>query len=683
MYRNITYSLDKFREGKIRLDTWDEEGNPITEIHDHDSELYYESNTGEHTSMYGTKLRQLTFNSIIEKSVWRKSNRESKRIFNDLTPVREFLVNKYEGQQETTDFTKFQFRKWFLDIEIATTGEGFPESDVAEQPVNIISIFDTYLQEYHVFYTLDPKHHKDQVDLVPKGEKYHETFTKFKENRKTGEWEISGGVKYKTVYHDCRDEKTLFKEYIQFTENNYPDIISGWNVDGFDVPYICNRVINLFDQRTLERLSPIGKINGREVFDIINQKTVTEFTFEGITVMDYCFLYKKKFNIMEKRTNYKLDTIAFTHLGAGKLEYDCTIHEFWRRDMANYIEYNRIDVERVYQLDLVLNYINLARTLCNIGLVEYSCIYKSAPYIYGALTVQARSEGRLLLSSTPESLNSNADDYAGGYVKNAQAGLYLDGIASYDLNSLYPSIIRTLNISPETKVGRVIDDDDPNEIVFRYETGNMEYFTAKEFEAFERRYIKAANGVYYVQHEELHGILPKWCARLYALRTSTRATQKEHKDSVMRLQNELDEDGTTNQRKKEIKSEMTTLSALIDILESTQHAIKIVINTAYGVIGSAFFQLYDIENAEAITTSGQYIIQCADGFINKYIRHKYKNAPSVVADPLEQTDRIVYGDTDSVSQDTRIQTLRHTIDSSSAVKETMRIDDLFEAYLID
>ena len=609
MYRNISYSIREDYTGEIRLDTWDVDGNPVTEHHTHESWLYYESPNGNFNSMFGTKISKKEFINTIERSKWLKQNRDTKKIFENLNPIREFLIDYYEGQQEEPEFVKHELRKHFLDIEVATDGKGFPVPDKAAAPINVISIYDSIDKEFNVWVLPDKRHDSNRTAKFKNAKRM--IGVDFKADKATKKVTPNDEVEIDVKYHVFDRETEMLTHFCKWFNNNSPDVLSGWNVDGFDVPYIVNRITKVCPAFTVDLLSPIGNVKQVTKIDKLTKKSTTSFEIEGVAVLDYQFLYRDKFNIIDKKPNYKLDTISGIELGVGKLTYDCSITEFWQTDFERFVEYNIIDTARVFQLDDKLKYIDLTRMICNFGLCEYQAIYKSAPYIFGALTLQCRNLNKLIISSTPG--ENIAQGFEGAHVWPTIAGMYRRGIASFDLASLYPNIICTVNISPETKIGKIVDDSDPNLLVMKMANGRIKYLTPEEMTNLTKKATRASNGVYYINPDLKEGVMPSFISRLYSKRVEFKGKMK-----------------SAVQEGREAEASH---------FDRVQHATKIFLNSIYGQLGSRYFPMYDLDNAEAVTLTGQKIIVNTGKFVNSYLQKVYNS---------KIDNHIVAGDTDSV-----------------------------------
>jgi DNA polymerase elongation subunit (family B) len=506
MYRNISYIIENEvggeKQGKVLLDTWDDQGNRVTEKIPAYSTLYYEDDRGTDISMFGTKLKKKVFKTTYDRFNWMKGD-PSRRYFECLPPTKEFLFNKFKGQQETQEFSKHDLRIHFLDIEIAVENE-FPEPWQSKYPVNVITVYDTLTKLYNVWYLT-----KDDVDFEQDENIVYNAFTS----------------EFKMLHH-----------FMDWYKQNRADVISGWNVHGFDMPYMINRVNKKCDGRGTD-FSPIGKLKEQEMRPKEKNFTVKYYSIEGLSVLDQLLMYRDKF-VFAKKSQYTLDNICSIELGTTKLEIEGSMRDQWKNDFKHWVEYNIRDVELCVQLEQKLNHISLARMMCNMGLCEYENIYKTAPYILGSIVLQGDTMGKKVVTRVERDVDKA--DFAGAFVFPTQAGVYHRGVTSVDLNSLYPNIMITLNISPETKLGIIVEETDEHVVVNKV-NGTSELIEREKFELLLKNNLtRAANGVLYFKHHIKQGILPTFLERVYNSRQEDRGKGFEHELESTNISNKLD-----------------------------------------------------------------------------------------------------------------------------------------------
>ena len=392
-------------------------------------------------------------------------------------------------------------------------------------------------------------------------------------------------------------EAELLSKFINVYEEINPTILTGWNIDNFDIPYLFNRLKNLLGEKNAKRLSPI-----KEVFFSPYRK---RWFIGGVSALDYISLYKK-YNYTEL-DNYRLDTVAKLELGRGKVEYTGNLDELMRNDIDKFIEYNLEDVRLVIDLDKKLQFIDLCRDVAHVAHVAYEDVFFSSRTIEGALLCFLRKKGLVApnkqkkedsdaqIESMRETgaIDENLKDekFIGAYVKDPIVGKY-EWIYDLDLTSLYPSIIMSLNISPETKLGKIEGWD-----LNRYVKGLDESYTIngkeirreklKQFLE-ESNHSISSNGVIYRQDKKgcICEILEDWFEK-----------RVKYKDLMKKYGKEGDNEKYVFYKKRQLVQ-------------------KVLLNIIYGVLGLPSFRFYDIDNAESVTKSGQDVIKTTADMIN-------------------------------------------------------------------
>lgn len=404
-------------------------------------------------------------------------------------------------------------------------------------------------------------------------------------------------------YKMCRDEKDLIEKFLQFWREKDPDVITGWNIKGFDIPYLYNRILRLFDDKMAKKLSPIGIINEREYTknSMYGQEKEVDITLGGISTLDYIELYKK-FTYAQQES-YRLDNIATVELGEKKLDYSefGNLHQLYKLDYQKFIEYNIGDVELVDKLEDKMKLIEMAFALAYDAKVNYPDVFTQVR-MWDCLTHNYLMERNIVV---PQKRTTSKDSaYAGAYVKDPIVGMH-EWVVSFDLNSLYPHLMMQYNISPETLVvGKHIQmsvDD------------FLEGYHEPDFE-----HCIAANGHFF--RKDVRGFLPEMMERMYADRVL-------YKKKMLDAQQEHE-----NTKDKELLKDISKY-------KNIQMAKKIQLNSAYGAIGNQYFRFYDIRQAEAITLSGQLSIRWIAERLNEYMNKILKT---------EEKDYVIASDTDSV-----------------------------------
>ena len=293
-----------------------------------------------------------------------------------------------------------------IDIEVASE-DGFPEPDLANQEITAITI--KYKNTFFVLGTGD--------------------FTTDRSDVK---------------YLKCANEKALIEFFISLWQKIDADIITGWNVIFFDIPYLYNRISRLFNEQFASKLSPLGFAYSRQVKVMHREQTAIDLA--GISVLDYLDLYKKF--TYSNQESYRLDHIASVELGERKIDYSeyATLHQLYKLDYQKFIEYNIKDVELVAKLDDKMKLIEMALALAYDAKVNYDDTFTQVR-MWDILIHNYLLERNVVVS--PKTRKSKNTQFAGAYVKDPQVGMHKH-IMSFDLNSLYPHLIMQYNISPDT-----------------------------------------------------------------------------------------------------------------------------------------------------------------------------------------------------------------------------------------
>jgi DNA polymerase elongation subunit (family B) len=404
------------------------------------------------------------------------------------------------------------------------------------------------------------------------------------------------------VYCNCNDEQHLLKEFIIWWQQNYPDIITGWNTDFFDVPYLIRRMIRELGESLAKKISPWTMINERKTFIKGNEEI--HYDIHGIAQLDYLELYKKY--TYSKQESYKLDYIAEQELGDKKKENPGdTFRDFYTYHWQQFVEYNIHDVELVDRLEDKMRLIELHLTMAYQAKINYEDVYSQVRMWDAIIYNHLRKKGIVIPMKTG---GSKSEQFEGAFVKDPLVGQH-KWVASFDLNSLYPHLIMQYNISPETltheKISCTVDQLLRREIDTSY--------------AKKRDLSMTANGWCY--RRDIKGFMPELMETMYANRS-------KFKKQMLGVQQKYEHDKGNNDLRKEISR-----------LNNLQMAMKIALNSAYGAMGNAYFRYFDIRMAEGITLSGQLSIQWMANEFNRYLNKILKT---------EGKDFVIAIDTDSI-----------------------------------
>ena len=453
---------------------------------------------------------------------------------------------------DTVEFEPKAIRQYFLDIEVESD-QGFPEPGTALSIINAITVYDNIDNTYHTW----GLNEWDQDD---------------------GEYAGSDTI---IIYNECYDEETLLTLFLQFWEKQPPHVVTGWNIDGFDIPYIINRYAKVFGDKETKKFSPFGWIKERSIKTKFGKD---QFVYDilGVQSLDYMKLYKKF--TYKMRESYALDFIGHVELNEKKLNYEeeGSLFTLARDNHQKFIDYNIKDVELVKRIDDKMKLIDLAMTMSYDAKINYADVFGTVKMwdaiVYDYLIRQD-------IVAPPKNHARKSEQYAGAYVKTPIIGKH-EWVMSFDLNSLYPHLIMNYNISPETLVGfdnRISLDKLLNQEI---DLSNLK----------ESNRTVTPNGALY--RRDKRGFLPTLMEKIY----------NERKISKTKM---LD----AQQRREHGENTVNEISKYNNI----QMAKKIQLNSAYGALGNQWFRYFNLQNAEAITTGGQLAIRWIENKLNEFL----------------------------------------------------------------
>ncbi|MDB4343016.1 DNA polymerase [bacterium] len=405
------------------------------------------------------------------------------------------------------------------------------------------------------------------------------------------------------TYIRCKNEKSLIMEFMKFWIKNYPDVITGWNTKFFDIPYLFNRIRNLVDEKVLKRFSPWNLVERETI--VVRGRPQTHYNIFGISMLDYLDLYQKF--IPTKQESYKLDYIGKVELGLQKDEnpYD-TFRDWYTKDYQSFIDYNIKDVEIVDGLEDKLKLIELVLTMAYEAKVNYTDVF-SQVRMWDMLIYNYLKKDNVMIP--PKEDNIKEDKYEGAYVKDPITGMH-NWIVSFDINSLYPHLIMQYNISPEKIIGVKPSGISVDKL--------LNHATPLTHLKTEGACI-TPNGAMF--KTDSPGFLPRLMESMYNDRVKFKTL--------------------AFQAKKEYQKTKDPATAReISRCHNIQWAKKIALNSAYGAIGNQYFRYYDVRQATAITSSGQFVIRFIEKNVNEYLNKILKTHDKV--------DYIVASDTDSI-----------------------------------
>lgn len=470
----------------------------------------------------------------------------------------------------------------YLDIEVGSEN-GFPEPRTANEQITAITI--KIKDNYFVFGCGDYVKHRDNVHFAK-----------------------------------CRDESDLIRRFIEFWTRFHPDVVSGWNIKFFDIPYLVNRITKLFGEADAKKLSPWGRISAREAYVMNREHQVYEL--DGVASLDYIELYRKF--TYSQQESYRLDHIAHVELGEKKIDYSEyeTLHQLYKEDYQKFIEYNVKDVELVEKLEDKMKLIELALTLAYDNKVNYDDVFTQVR-MWDAIVYNYLLKKKIVIPQM--SRGSKSSQYEGAYVKDPICGMH-EWVASFDLNSLYPHLIMQYNISMET----LVEPKNYNEELRDFLSENKIKVDTLLGRSIDTSVLKehgvtlTPNGQFFTVNKG-QGVLPEIMDTMYKDRTRYKKLALEAKKKIETV--------------LEDKNQVHYLEKQVARYNNLQLAKKVTLNSAYGALGNQYFRFFDIRIAEGITTAGQLSIRWIEKKINDYMNKLLKT---------NNEDYVIASDTDSI-----------------------------------
>lgn len=526
--------------------------------------LYVKSKTNTSTqfkTIFDEPLDAVNFDSISDAENFSNTH---KFYYGNRNYIAQYIAQNYFGEIQYDDE---KIRTHYIDIEVHA--DEFPEPSKAKFEISAITVYDTILKTFYVW-GQNPNQ-KFSVDAIQD------------KDLKT----------LKIDYHECNDETHLLKSFLSFVSGKYsPDILTGWNSDGFDIPYIINRITNVLGKKDALKISPWGIVkekNNRDKFG----KTVVEYDMYGIECLDYLKLFKKFGYSYGTQTSYKLDDIAEVVLDKNKVKFEGSLYELYKNDYQKYVEYNITDVSLLVAMEEKTSLLKLATSMAYIAGSNFSDVFGTVGIWDSFINKYLHERGMIV---PPKVIKNENNEYVGGYVKEVCASSY-DWVCSFDINSLYPSIIVQWNMSPETLV-RDNNVDPKNNTVSK-------------------------TGVYFSKSKK--GFIPEIVTMLYDKRVEYKKIAKQWE--------------TTAQQNNSYEAQKNIVT-----YSNKEKAMKIFLNSLYGAMANPYFRFFEISIAESITLTGQHIIKTVESDVNSYISNVSKL----------KKDYVIASDTDSVVGDTLV-----------------------------
>ena len=570
--------------------------------------LYLQHKAGDYRTLDGQSLAPVSQGTMRDATEFMKryEDVDNFKVYGSTNFPYVYINEAYPGK---VDYDPSQIKIANIDIEVGSEN-GFPEPESASEPITAITF--KIAGHLYVFGCGDFETSRDDV-----------------------------------TYMKCRDENNLIMRFLEMWEETSPDIVTGWNIQFFDIPYLNNRITKLMGDNTAHRLSPFHRIYERTT--TMHNKPQTIFEFVGIATLDYLELYRKF--TYSQQESFSLNHIAYLELGEKKLDYSEveSLHQLYKTNFQKFIEYNIHDVELVDRIDAKMQLIDMALALAYDAKVNYNDVFTQVR-MWDTLIHNDLMEQNIVV---PQNVHTSKDSqFAGAYVKDPIIGMH-EWVVSFDLNSLYPHLIMQYNISPETIVEG------------RHTSVSIDNLLDGEYQS-QGEYCMAANGHYFKRDKQ--GFLPAMMQRMYDDRSL-------YKKKMIEAQKAYEKE-TNKESKREITNQISKYKNL-------QLAKKVQLNSAYGALGNQYFRFFDTRQAEAITLSGQLAIRWIEKKLNGYLNKLLKT---------EGNDYVIASDTDSVyvnlgplvhmvygsKSETKIETIVDFIDKACTEKFEPFIDKSYQ-----
>ena len=584
--------------------------------------FYVRDEEGTYKDIQGNSLKRLDFDDYqsFKSSRERYHNFGEKTYESDIAVDQKILSEHYYGKTNKVDS-----HISFFDIETDYDREqGFSSPTDPYAPISAISLFHFHSQKS---YMLLVSPHLSQWEPGPEW-----TIDMLsEETRKLAEIEF------------FNSEAELLLRFFELIEDT--DIIVGWNSEGFDVPYVYERCLRLFGDkakylwcfdgakapRYKEVEGKFGQIDN--VLEIFGREHV-----------DYLKAFQK-FE-MSMRPSYSLEAISEEILPElSKLDYEGTLYSLYREDFERFVRYGIRDSECLDGFEKKLGYIRLAVQMTQGSTTHLKNVLGTLKVVECAIVNFCHNELQAIVPDSNKEVDMSMGKFTGAAVLKPRVGMH-EGVAALDVNSLYPSAIRTVNISPETVTGQFFENHrayeeilakSNTELHFRYENSEVEVKTAAEWYDFIREQNWTISGYGTAFDQNVKGFLPTILASWYAQRKGYQAKAKALKKQM----------GDLDPKSKEY-AEIKVQQEYFDRL---QYVYKILLNSSYGALGNKYFKFFDVRLAESTTRCGREVLMHMIAYIAKVMDGVYAPPEKQIVDGelvfLPNSECTVYGDTDS------------------------------------
>lgn len=530
--------------------------------------LFVKSDTDDNgwKTIDGIRVAPLVFASTSEARNFVEQYKEVDNfpIYGQSSFIHAYLAQEYPA--EHIEWNIDWMRILTLDIEVGSEN-GFPKPEHATEEVTAITVMDKTTKEIVSFGCEDFTPHHDNIK-----------------------------------YYKCKDEAGLLQAFIEYWASNVPDIVTGWNIQLFDIPYLVNRICKTFGEDVAKKLSLWG-VRQRKVKTNFGEQQMYEL--DGVCVLDYLDLYKKFADRTQE--NYTLNHIASVELGEEKLSYDeyDNLFHLYKDNFQKFMEYNVKDVWLVYKLEEKLRMIELCITMAFDAKINFREVFSPIKF-WDVLITNHLMKKKVVIPQQEGCFKR--EQFRGAFVKESQLGLH-KWVVAFDATSLYPSLYLQYNTSPETVVNN--DQDISIEDLLDKKV-KLDWLKNENLGM-------AANGVCF--RNDRVGYFPELVKRFFDDRQKFKKLMLQAKQKYVDTKDE----------------KYLAISSRYDVY---QRARKISLNSLYGAAGSPYFRFFSIRQAEAITVSGQLIFKTIERAMNAYMNKLMGNTV--------EKDYVIHGDTDSI-----------------------------------
>jgi len=588
--------------------------------------FFYPDAKGKYRSIYGKPLSRVSTTSGKAFHKEKKLYSHKQLYESDVNPIFRCLEEYYLGKEAPT------LNKCFFDIEVDfNSNKGFASPSDPFSMINSVTLWCSWLDDL-VTLTIRPKTVSRQ-DAEAICDKFSNTML-------------------------CNTEEDLLNNFLAIIQD--ADILSGWNSEGYDIPYTVNRVARILGKQRMRDFCLWDQYPRKREYEKFGREQET-FDLLGRVHLDYMELYRRY--TYHEIHSYRLDAVGEFEIGENKVPYEGTLDQLYNNDYEKFIAYNRQDTMMLKKMDDKLQFIDLANVLAHANTVLLPTTMGAVAVSDQAIINEAHSHG-LQVPDKKKDFDAEFDTAAGAYVAQPKTGMH-DWVCSMDLNSLYPSVIRALNMGPETIIGQlrldrthdmvrkkmnnkasfaeawegifntleydlVQERDIAEKITIDWENGDTDQYTGAEI--YDVIFLQnnpwsiSANGTIF--KHDIKGIVPHLLERWYA----------ERKEMQKSLQQAID----IGDKEK------------IEFWDKRQLVKKINLNSLYGAILNQGSRFFDLRMGQSVTLTGRSIARHMAAEVNKILTGEYDHVGS----------SIIYGDTDSVYY-SAIPSLKDDIDNGN------------------